>query len=463
MFRRALIAMLMAAFMLSVAGCHSKKKANSPLSHINSKQPDKVLYDRAMEAMKEHKYEVARITLQTLINTYPDSEFVARAKLTVGESWYQEGGTAALAQAETEFRDFLTFFPNMAEASEAQRKIADIHYRQMEKPDRDFTHARRAEEEYRQLLLQYPDSKLADTARVRLLQVQEVMAERQFRIQRFYLLRGSFIASIARGRTLTDTYPLYSHSDEALFLLGQAYERQADRTRIAPGLPEPLKQKLVKEYLDSAAQAYSKIATRYPAMPRYQDARRRLTAIDRPVPTPTPEAIAQNKKEVASRTAETRYERFVSDMGKRPDLTTTIKAGQPTLVDPKETDAPRLVRELNATVANAVAASKGGKSTVTVETVKPGEKVPESQPAPRSAVTPAPAAKPAVNPSDVPAEAPKQLNEAKIASSSDDKPKADATKPDESSSTKTAEAASKDSASSRKAKKKFKVKLPVKF
>ena len=145
MFRRALIAMLMAAFMLSVAGCHSKKKANSPLSHINSKQPDKVLYDRAMEAMKEHKYEVARITLQTLINTYPDSEFVARAKLTVGESWYQEGGTAALAQAETEFRDFITFFPNMAEASEAQLKIADIHYRQMEKPDRDFTHARRAE------------------------------------------------------------------------------------------------------------------------------------------------------------------------------------------------------------------------------------------------------------------------------------------------------------------------------
>ena len=302
MFRRALIAMLMAAFMLSVAGCHSKKKANSPLSHINSKQPDKVLYDRAMEAMKEHKYEVARITLQTLINTYPDSEFVARAKLTVGESWYQEGGTAALAQAETEFRDFITFFPNMAEASEAQLKIADIHYRQMEKPDRDYTHARRAEEEYRQLLLQYPDSKLADTARVRLLQVQEVLAEREFRIQRFYLLRGSFIASIARGRTLTDTYPLYSHSDEALFLLGQAYERQGDRTRIAPSLPETLKQKLVKEYLDSAAQVYSKIVTRYPAMPRYQDARRRLAAIDRPVPTPTPEAIAQNKKEVASRT-----------------------------------------------------------------------------------------------------------------------------------------------------------------
>ena len=135
---------------------------------------------------------------------------MARAKLTVGESWYRKAARPALAQAETEFRDFITFFPNMPEAAEAQLKIADIHYRQMEKPDRDYTHARRAEEEYRQLLLQYPDSKLADTARERLLEVQEVLAEREFRIARYYFGRGSLLASIARGKTLTDTYPLYS-------------------------------------------------------------------------------------------------------------------------------------------------------------------------------------------------------------------------------------------------------------
>ncbi len=190
MFRRVFIALLLAASLLTGVACSNKKAAN-PLAQINSKQPDKVLFDRAMEAMKQRKYDVARIALQTLINTYPDSEYVARAKLTVGEAWYQEGSTAALAQAETEFRDFITFFPNMPEAAEAQLKIADIHYRQMEKPDRDYTHARRAEDEYRQLLLQYPDSKLADTARLRLLEVQEVLAEREFRIAHFYFQRQS--------------------------------------------------------------------------------------------------------------------------------------------------------------------------------------------------------------------------------------------------------------------------------
>jgi len=70
MFRRALIALLLAASLLTCIACN-EKKANNPLAHINSKQPDKILYDRAMDAMKEHKYDVARITLQTLINTYP--------------------------------------------------------------------------------------------------------------------------------------------------------------------------------------------------------------------------------------------------------------------------------------------------------------------------------------------------------------------------------------------------------
>src|ERR1700747_1592135 len=108
------------------------KKAQNPIANVDSKQPDKVLFDRAEEAMKHGKYDIARLSLQTLINTYPDSEYVARAKLAIGDSWYNEGGAAAFAQAESEYKDFITFFPNMPEAAEAQMKIANIHFREME-------------------------------------------------------------------------------------------------------------------------------------------------------------------------------------------------------------------------------------------------------------------------------------------------------------------------------------------
>src|ERR1700720_1557413 len=144
MSRRIPIVFLVCTLALAI-GCTNKKVSN-PLANVGSKQPDKVLFDRAMDAMKHNRFDVARITLQTLINTYPDSEFIARAKLAVADSWYAEGGSTSLAQAEVEYKDFITFFPNMPEAAEAQLKIANIHYQEMEKPDRDYTHAMRAEE-----------------------------------------------------------------------------------------------------------------------------------------------------------------------------------------------------------------------------------------------------------------------------------------------------------------------------
>ncbi|HMH08675.1 MAG TPA: outer membrane protein assembly factor BamD, partial [Terriglobales bacterium] len=264
---------------LVFTGACTNKKVNNPLANVGSKQPDKVLFDRAMDAMKHNRFDVARITLQTLINTYPDSEFIARAKLAVADSWYAEGGGPSLAQAEIEYKDFETFFPNMPEAAEAQLKIANIHYQQMEKPDRDYTHAMRAEEEYRQLMLQYPDNKkVVAEGKQRLLEVQEVVAEREFRVGRFYFLRQSYPASIARLRSLLDKYPLFSKADESLYLLGQAYEGEIAMVRSRPG-NETAKARMIEEFTKDAAAAYSRILTRYPLMERTEDAKARLEAL----------------------------------------------------------------------------------------------------------------------------------------------------------------------------------------
>src|SRR5205823_4264310 len=206
-----------------------------------------------------------------------DSEFIARAKLSLADSWYAEGGTAGLAQAEQEYEDFETFFPNMPEAAEAQVKIANIHYQQMEKPDRDFTHAVRAEQEYRKVIMQYPDNqKMVEEARKKLLQVQEVIAEREYGVGRFYFLKESYPASIARLQSLVDKYPLYSRADEALYYLGQNYEGQITRMRKTPtcdakGQPrgcaaEKAKGLYIQGFTKSAAAAYSNILTRYPLM-----------------------------------------------------------------------------------------------------------------------------------------------------------------------------------------------------
>ena len=102
-----------------------------------------------------------------------------RAKLAIADSWYKEGGTAALTQAEQEYKDFITFFPNAPEAAEAQMRVGDIYFRQMDKPDRDYAKALHAEEEYRLMLQQFPESTLVPEAKQRLREVQEVLANRE--------------------------------------------------------------------------------------------------------------------------------------------------------------------------------------------------------------------------------------------------------------------------------------------
>jgi outer membrane protein assembly factor BamD len=381
MLRRGLISVSLAVLLAATISCTNKKVQN-PLSNVGSKQPDKVLFDRAMDALKHNHYDVARITLQTLINTYPDSEYIARAKLAVGDSWYAEGGTAALTQAEIEYKDFITFFPNMPEAAEAQLKIANIHFAEMEKPDRDFTHAQRAEEEYRQLILQFPDSKLVPEAKEKLREVQEVLAEREFRIGRFYYLRRSLPAAIARLQSLADQYPLYSGVDEALYMLGDCYEMEIQNVRSQPQLPEAMKGKLIKEFTDNAANSYSRILTRYPVMGRAEDAKRRLEALHRPVPKATPEALAQNKAEEESREETSRFGRIKESFHKSPDVSEAARVGEPTLVDPKPVSATQVLQEATNTMRSALSpGSENNKASVDI--VKDGTPGP-NQPTPRS-------------------------------------------------------------------------------
>ena len=374
--------------LLALAVACTNKKAVNPLANVGSKQPDKVLFDRAMDAMKHNRFDVARMTLQTLINTYPDSEFIARAKLAVADSWYAEGGTTAMQQAEIEYKDFRTFFPNMPEAAEAQLKVANIHYQEMEKADRDYTHAMRAEEEYRSLIMEYPDSKLLPQAKQRLREVQEVLAEREYNIGRFYYLRLAYPAAIARLKTLVDRYPLYSGADEALFLLGQSYEGEIDVIRRNGRMNEVAKGKMIEQLTKEASDAYARIIKRYPAMDRAVYAKDRLEALNQPVPRPTKAALELNKKEVASRHETGMMASMLGNFEKHPDVAKASRVGEPPLVDSAPTNPGDVVRKVASAGGMGDA---NGKLTVTTTDGKiaPNQEAPRSDNPTPDAVTPA--------------------------------------------------------------------------
>jgi len=310
----------------------AKPKKKSGPDTSQSAEPDKVLYEKAQAALKGTKYTEARLDLQTLINTYPDSEYLAKAKLSIADSYYKEGGTSNLTQAVDEYKNFIVFFPFLDEAAYAQMQVAMCHYRMMEKSDRDNSQAESAEDEFRTFLLKYPQSPLISRAEQNLRNVQEVLADGEFRIARFYYIsKKDYRASAARLVELTTRYPLYSQSDDALWMLGDVYMRAKQVSKNEDDK---------NHWADLAGQCYSRIAKDYPLSKFAPDAKARLTGMGMATPKPDPDALARMQKQQAyeSQHHPNRLEGPAIEMFKAtPDVHMAARVGEPNLNPPDDT------------------------------------------------------------------------------------------------------------------------------
>ncbi len=331
-FRSIFCIVIATAAMLATGGCVRHKYEN-PIGK-DTKQPDKVLFDKAVGDIERGRYEVARITLQTLMNTYDTSEFMAKAKLAIADSWFREGGTHGMAQAEAEYKDFILFYPTMEEAAEAQEKVCTIHVKQMEKPDRDDKHAFKAEEECRLLLTQFPNSKFAPQVQQLLRNIQEALAEKEMRVGTYYHGKGSHPAAANRLQAMTDQYVLYSKADEGLFMLGDSYGKMGPKFK--------------QRSLDS----YAKIVKDYPLSPWTDAAKKKLTAAEATIPDADPVALARMKYERENATKAGMTHNFWSTFKRGPDMIAAAKSGTPAMASLKPTipvSVPSVAAAITAT------------------------------------------------------------------------------------------------------------------
>ena len=226
--------------------------------------PDTILYENGMKFLEKGQYIKSRLALQTLINTYPDSEFTPVAFISIGESYYRAGGTSNLLQAEAQFKDFIVFNPTHEMADDAQMKIAAINFRLMREPDRDPTYSKKAMQELKKMIRDYPDSPLATTAQEVLWEVEENLAT-GIRVKGdFYHDRGSNKASASRYEDILDRFGNYSQLDHVVFSLAEALEQDGR--------------------VDEAGRYYEQLAKEFPFSDHHKEAIKKLKDLERPIP-----------------------------------------------------------------------------------------------------------------------------------------------------------------------------------
>ncbi len=223
------------------------------------------------------------------------------------------------------------------------------HYKQMEKPDRDRTHARAAEDEFQVFLSKYANDPLALKAEQHLREVQELLAEGDFRIGYYYYVKEDKKAAESRLRAVVNRYPLYSKSDQALWMLGNIWQGTEKKELAAP--------------------YYARIVRNYPLSPLVPNAKSRLKALGAPVPQPDPQAVAWMTAEVnAPRQHETLIKKPMSLVrtGPKQEVEKAAKTGKPTMTPESESEAGiDILRGGNQSQI-------GGPVTGIVATVTPG-------------------------------------------------------------------------------------------
>jgi outer membrane protein assembly factor BamD len=200
----------------------------------NVTQPDRFLFDRGNETLKEKEWLNAREYFRQVVDNYPQSPFRPDAKLGIGDSYLGEGSTESLVLGANEFREFLTFYPTNPRADYAQYRLAISHFQQMRAPERDQTETKEALKEFQAFFDRFPNSPLMPEVKPKWREARDRLSEASFRVGHHYHRVRWYPGAIDRFREILKDDPAYTGRDEVYYFLADSLARTDKKAEAIP-------------------------------------------------------------------------------------------------------------------------------------------------------------------------------------------------------------------------------------
>ena len=217
--RRLLTPALAGAIVLLGLACSSGPRAEVP----TGAQADRRLLALGQQSLEDRDWETARTWFRQLLDSYPRSQFAGDARLGIADTYNNRRGAQNALLAATEYRDYLTFFPNHPRADYAQFQIAFGHFKRRRSADRDQEDTQSAATEFEKLLELYPNSRYAEDARVHLAECKNNLATSVLLKAEFYQDHRRWCrGAIPRLEEILTSYPEFDRLAEVRHRLGQA-------------------------------------------------------------------------------------------------------------------------------------------------------------------------------------------------------------------------------------------------
>lgn len=212
---------------LTLAACSSSPK-DDPNSQANL---DK-LYAEAKDDLASGSFDRAIKTLERVEGRAAGTVLGQQAQLDLAWAYHRSGERA---QAVTTLERFIKLNPSSPALDYAIYMKGLVNFNEdlglfgklasQDIAERDQQAARDALLAFRQVLEQFPDSKYAPDAAVRVDYITNTLAMYEVHVARYYYNRTAYVAAANRAQRAVQEFPNAPATEEALYLMTQSYDK----------------------------------------------------------------------------------------------------------------------------------------------------------------------------------------------------------------------------------------------
>lgn len=223
-FPTAIRYLIVSSLLVAAAGCAWLRPAPTPIL------PADELSQLGDTALEKRQYAEAREHFTKVVERHPNSSYAPRARFLIGEAFYRE---AEFDKAIKEFEGFMSFYPQHQIADLVQYRLAMAYYDQIKPIEQDQGLARKALEQFRRLVRDYPESRYAADALAKIDICRGRLAQKEVWVANYYFTQGNPSAARQRLELVLKDYARTLVVPEALWLLAEVNlrEGQLDKAR----------------------------------------------------------------------------------------------------------------------------------------------------------------------------------------------------------------------------------------
>lgn len=210
-----------------LVGCGSSPTQNDETEGWSAQR----IYSEAKDELNAGGYERAITLFERLEARYPYGRYAQQAQLDVAYAYFKSNEPA---QSIAACDRFIKLHPNHPNVDYAYYLKGLVYFNEdlglmgalanQDLSERDPKASQQAFDTFRELLERFPESRYAEDADQRLRYLYNSLAAHEVHVARYYYTRGAYLASVNRAQSALTTYPGAPATEEALYLLTQAYD-----------------------------------------------------------------------------------------------------------------------------------------------------------------------------------------------------------------------------------------------